>query len=200
MIHILGVNHLGVVLYTFYLNTGYREFEKASRNDHLNGENYDKPSNFRIAFFLRQTNMLWYQPSPCTLGHRQQLLCKVVGRGRFLCVCVSRSVLRFGCHDSGCFLDVCWFFSVSFQSCSFRRNSQPYPGDGSNIYFVIFLSFVFFIFCHFSFVCHFLVVFCCFFCHFSFGLSFCVIWWKFCLCFVILVPFSQQHGKISKIV
>ena len=144
--------------------------------------------------------MLWYQPSPCTLGHRQQLLCKVVGRGRFLCVCVSRSVLRFGCHDFGCFLDVCWFFSVSFQSCSFRRNSQPYPGDGSNIYFVIFLSLVFFVFCHFSFVCHFFVVFCCFFCHFSFGLSFCVIWWKFCLCFVILVPFSQQHGKISKIV
>jgi small-conductance mechanosensitive channel len=42
---------------------------------------------------------------------------------------------------------------------SLRRNSEPYPGDGSKIYFVIFLSFFGVIFfCHFSFACHFFVI------------------------------------------
>ena len=92
----------------------------------------------------------------------------------------------------------------------FRRNCQPYPGDDSNIYFVIFLRFfVFFLsfqfclsfvlsfFCRFSFVClffcRFSVLACCF---------FVVIWWKICHMFchflAMFVRFSQKDWRISK--
>jgi D-tyrosyl-tRNA(Tyr) deacylase len=91
MIHILGVNHLGVVLYTFYLNTGYREFEKASRNDHLNGENYDKPSNFRIAFFS-QTNQYVVVPTfTLHVGSSPAAVVQGSGEGP-LSVCVCKPV------------------------------------------------------------------------------------------------------------
>ena len=84
-----------------------------------------------------------------------------------------------------------------------RRNSQPYPGDGSNIYFVIFfvnflsfflsfqfclsfcLSFFCRFFCHFSFVCHLFCHFFVVFLSFQFRLSF------FCHFFVVFFVISQ---------
>ena len=73
---------------------------------------------------------------------------------------------------------------------SLRRNSEPYPGDGSNIYFVIFCPFLVSFFLSFQFCLS-------FFCHFSFGLSFFVIF--VCHVSVISVKFSQKYGKYQKL-
>ena len=99
------------------MSKGNKELEKASRKDHLNGDNHDEPSNFRVASF--QTNQYDAVVPTFTLqvGSSPAVM-QGDGEGP-LSGCVNRSVLRFGCHDSGCFLDVCWFFSVSFQSCSY---------------------------------------------------------------------------------
>ena len=74
---------------------------------------------------------------------------------------------------------------------SLRRNSELYPGDGSNIYFVICLSFFGVIF-----LCHFRVL-PVIFCHFSLGLIFFVIFWGHVS--VISVQFSQTYGKYQKL-
>jgi hypothetical protein len=72
---------------------------------------------------------------------------------------------------------------------SLRRNSEPYPGDGSNIYFVIFLSFFGVIFFVISVLP---VIFLSFqfwsvmFCHF------------FGSCFCHFVQFSQKYGKYDR--
>ena len=71
---------------------------------------------------------------------------------------------------------------------SLRRNSEPYPGDGSNIYFVIFCPFLVSFFLSFQFCLS-------FFCHFSFGLSFFVIFWS---CFCHFGAIFSKIWKISK--
>ena len=97
-------------------------------------------------------------------------------------------------------VNVPWTDDHALVALRLRRNSQPYPGDGSNIYFVIVLSFfvIFFvIFCrffgHFSFVIF--LSFCCRFLSFQFCLSFFVIFLSFFLSFLFCLLFFCHFSK-----